>query len=147
MSADAVPITPARFRTALEDLSISSLYAKYAELQNSIAHMESSNKQLEDFARENDDRECYEALLENKEVIKRFLERIELIKTEVIEVRGLPWRPQGEDEKPVAPVNGTNGAPATSTVGATATNAAPQQQNQTNGNPETQNGEEEGVFL
>jgi hypothetical protein len=102
MSANALPITPSRFSSALTDLPISSLYAKHAELTNNIAHMQSSNKQLEDFARENDDRDCYEALVENRQVIKRFEERIGLIRKEVVEIRGLPWRPQGgEDEEKI----------------------------------------------
>ncbi|KAH8727580.1 hypothetical protein GQ44DRAFT_577462, partial [Phaeosphaeriaceae sp. PMI808] len=82
MSAGALPISRSRFASALSDLPIESVYAKYAELRNSITHMESSNKQLEDYARDNDDRDCYEALLENKQVITRFLERIELLKKE-----------------------------------------------------------------
>lgn len=116
MSADSVPITFERFAKALEDLPISSLYAKHAELTNQIAHLESSNQQLEDFARENDDRDCYEALIENRQVMKRFAERKELIKKEVQDVRGLPWRPQSEDstvsvaEKPAA-VNGSAATP------------------------------------
>jgi hypothetical protein len=102
MSANALPITPSRFSSALTDLPISSLYAKHAELTNNIAHMQNSNKQLEDFARENDDRDCYEALVENRQVIKRFEERIGLIRKEVVEIRGLPWRPQGgEDEEKI----------------------------------------------
>ncbi|OAL50473.1 hypothetical protein IQ07DRAFT_587137 [Pyrenochaeta sp. DS3sAY3a] len=95
MSADALPITPSRFASALPDLPLSSLYAKHAELSNQIAHLHASNAQLEDFARDNDDRECYEAVLENRVVVKRFEERIELLRKEV-EGRGLLWRPDGE---------------------------------------------------
>ncbi|KAH7080570.1 hypothetical protein BKA63DRAFT_563250 [Paraphoma chrysanthemicola] len=97
MSAQTTPISPTRFASALTDLPISSIYAKHAELRNSITHMQSSNAQLEDYARDNDDRECYEAVLENREVMKRFEERIELLRREVVEVRGLPWRPQGDE--------------------------------------------------
>jgi len=142
MSAEAVPITFERFAKALEDLPVSSLYAKHAELTNQIAHLESSNRQLEDFAREKDDRDCYEALLENRQVVKRFAERKELIKKEVQDVRGLPWRPQGEDatvaategHKPVA----ANGAAATpeQRVGAESTDTGVQDRN-----------EEDGVYL
>ncbi|KAF2032548.1 hypothetical protein EK21DRAFT_37610, partial [Setomelanomma holmii] len=82
MSSQATPITPARFASALTDLPIDAIYAKHAELRNNITHMESSNKLLEDFARDNDDRDCYEALLENRQVIKRFEERIKLLKRE-----------------------------------------------------------------
>ncbi|KAL6155794.1 hypothetical protein ACJQWK_05173 [Exserohilum turcicum] len=111
MSADAAPITFTRFSKALEDLSVESLYAKYSELTNQIKHLESSNQQLEEFAREHDDKDCYEALLENKQVMIRFEERREAIKNEVRDVRGLPWKPKEDEGK----VNGsvpvaTNGA-------------------------------------
>jgi hypothetical protein len=142
MSAEAAPITLTRFASALSDLPVDAIYGKYSELRNNITHMESSNKQLEDFARENDDRDCYEALLENRQVIKRFEERIEALKREVTEVRGLPWRVRDEEEKKkegqlvdgAASTNGT-GAPAT--------------EEQTNGTgPGARGGDEEdGVFL
>lgn len=103
MSADAAPITFARFSKALEDLSVESLYAKYSELTNQLTHLESSNKQLEEFAREHDDKDCYEALMENKQVMKRFEERREAIKHEVRDVRGLPWKPREDETK----VNGS----------------------------------------
>jgi hypothetical protein len=97
MSAEAAPITLTRFASALSELPIDAVYSKYAELRNNITHMEASNEQLEEFARENDDRDCYEALLENRQVIARFKKRIEALKREVAEVRGLPWRPAGEE--------------------------------------------------
>ncbi|KAI8936464.1 hypothetical protein NX059_006870 [Plenodomus lindquistii] len=133
MSSTALPITPARFAAALTTLPISTLYAKHAELTNQLAHLTTSNAQLEEFARENDDRECYEALLENREVVKRFEERRELIRKEVSEVRGLPWRPQGEVEESV----GTVGA---DTRGVNGDGGAGAEQ-------ERSEGGEEGVFL
>ena len=150
MSSDSIPITTARFAAALAELPISALYAKYAELSNSITHLESSNKQLEDFARENDDRDCYEALLENRQVMKNFNERMDLIRKEVEEVRSLPWRPRDEVEvrteegaielNGAAPTqNGTNGS----------TPAEPQARSeQTNSTPaQAREDEEEGVHL
>ncbi|KAF1841021.1 uncharacterized protein K460DRAFT_197150 [Cucurbitaria berberidis CBS 394.84] len=139
MSAEALPITPARFAQALDDLPISSLYGKYAELTNQIQHLESSNQQLEDFARENDDRDCYEALLENRQVMKRFQERIELIKKEVQEVRGLPFRPQGEEGVAQAPT--TNGNAAGSQNGHVAGGGTAAQEQRNN------SGDEEGLYL
>lgn len=149
MSAEATPITAARFAAALTDLPISSLYAKHAELTNSITHLESSNKQLEDFARENDDRDCYEALLENRQVMKNFNERMELIRKEVEEVRGLPWRPRDEGEvrkeEGAVGLNGTtatqNGTSAPSSSGPRAT------QEHSNGISPQTGGDEEGVHL
>jgi hypothetical protein len=148
MSAEALPISTPRFAAALSDLPISSLYAKHAELKNNIAHMETSNKQLEDYARDNDDRDCYEALLENRQVIRKFLERIELIKKEVSEVRGLPWRPQGEDEKrSEVVVDGTNGSTTQNGVSATGVNGGVVQHEQGSG-MDGQNGDgEDGVYL
>lgn len=148
MSAEALPITAARFAAVLTELPISSLYAKHAELTNNIAHLESSNKQLEDFARENDDRDCYEALLENRQVMKNFNERMELIRKEVEEVRGLPWRPrdEGEVRKEEGAV-GLNGVGPTQVNGDVGASNGPQAaQEQMNGNG-AQDGEEEGVYL
>ncbi|KAJ4354821.1 hypothetical protein N0V95_003506 [Ascochyta clinopodiicola] len=148
MSAEALPITPARFAAALTDLPISSLYAKHAELTNNIVHLESSNKQLEDFAREHDDRDCYEALLDNRQVMKNFNERMDLIRKEVEEVRGLPWRPrdEGEVRKEEGDV-GLNGTAPTQNGTSTITSGAPPAAQEQN-NTAAQNGDdEEGVYL
>lgn len=114
--------------------------------------MQNSNTQLEDYARENDDRECYEAVLENREVMKRFEERIELLRREVVEVRGLPWRPQEDEaqgkvdqnvEAEVVQRNGDGGGAAAMTNGEDG-------QERRNGDSAAaeQNGhEEDGVFL
>jgi hypothetical protein len=141
MSAEAAPITLTRFASALSDLPVDAIYGKYSELRNNITHMESSNQQLEEFARENDDRDCYEALMENRQVIKRFEERIEALKREVTEVRGLPWRVRDEEEKKDAQV--VDGAAATNGT------AAPAREEQTNGTGPGAHGgdEEDGVFL
>jgi hypothetical protein len=136
MSHESHPITLTRFAAALSELPIDAIYGKYAELRNNIAHMESSNKQLEDFVRENDDRECYEALMENKMVIKTFEERIKALKNEVTEVRGLTWRIEGEEK-----VNGS-----TSVAANGQTNGA-QAREERNGNGTAEGGDENGVFL
>jgi len=149
MSAEATPITAARFASALTDLPISSLYAKHAELTNNITHLESSNKQLEDFARENDDRDCYEALLENRQVMKNFNERMDLIRKEVEEVRGLPWRPrdEGEVRKEEGAV-GLNGTTPTQNGSSTPLSNGPQSAPEQANGSTTQAGEdEEGVYL
>lgn len=149
MSAESRPITAARFAAALTELPISALYAKHAELSNSITHLESSNKQLEDFARENDDRDCYEALLENRQVMKSFNERMELIRKEVEEVRSLPWRPkdEGEVRKEEGAV-GLNGTAPTHN-GTSTTSSADRQtaQEQANGTTAQTRDDDEGVYL
>ena len=137
MSSEALPITSARFASALSDLSIESLHAKVAELRNSIAHLENSNKELEQYARENDDRECYEYLLENRQVMKRFEERIELIRREIVENRGMPFEPQ---EAKVAPPT-QNG---TSTQATTNGAQHPEEQRSTGADG---NDEDDGVYL
>jgi hypothetical protein len=153
MSATALPITSSRFAAALRELPISSLHAKVSELQNSIAHLEQSNEELEKFVREEGDKDCYEALMENREVVERNLERIELIKKEVVELRGLPWE---ADEVKTAPAPapatseaGLNGAVESGSAGPPASGSAAAG---TNGLAQGQaNGEtpeaEEGVYL
>lgn len=89
MSADSLPISAPRFAAALKDLSLSSLYAKAAELRNSIAHLRRSNGELAEYARAGD-AECYEAMTENEEVIRRMEERVGLLQAEV-EGRGFKW--------------------------------------------------------
>ena len=102
MSSASHPISPARFAAALESLSVSSLYLKVAELQNSIAHLRASNAELDEYVRRENDKDCYEALVENKDVIRNMEERIQLIKKEVTEVRSLPWQPE-DGSKAVEP--------------------------------------------
>ncbi|KAL5114686.1 hypothetical protein ACEQ8H_007420 [Pleosporales sp. CAS-2024a] len=144
MSHEAHPITLTRFASALNELPIDAIYSKYSELRNNISHMESSNVQLEEFARENDDRDCYEALLENRQVMKRFEERIEALKREVTEVRGLPWRVKEEEEKKGGVNDDARGALVNGTVPTTngATVAAPEL-----GNGTAAGGDDDGVFL
>jgi hypothetical protein len=93
------PITPARFAAAIQDLPLSSLALKVAELRNSIAHLDYSNEQLKPFAHpttpnEEADRDCVEAIQENEVVIQRMEERIMLVKSEV-ERRGASWNEVG----------------------------------------------------
>lgn len=96
MSAEATPITARAFATAIEELPISTLHLKAAELRNSLAHLEYSNAQLEPFARppagstEQPDQDCLEAIEENIGVISRYKERLDLLKAEA-EKRGLNW--------------------------------------------------------
>ncbi|CAE7010144.1 hypothetical protein CFE70_001848 [Pyrenophora teres f. teres 0-1] len=142
MSASATPITFTRFSQALSDLSVESLYAKYSEITNQLAHLESSNKQLEEFARDNDDRDCYEALLENRVVMKRFEERREAIVNEVSIVRGLPWRVRDEEEEKKKKVRVEGGAALNGTNANGMTAAA----EQTNGGAAQGDGDD-GVYL
>ncbi|KAF1953401.1 hypothetical protein CC80DRAFT_148225 [Byssothecium circinans] len=147
MSASAAPISPTRFAAALESLSLSSLYAKVSELQNSIAHLEASNAELEEYARKEDDTECYEALVENKEVVERMRERIGLVRKEVVEVRGLPWMPEAEGVEvgERRADGGVEGVPVASNGGSA--NNGTTQGPVNNGTGADAEGGEEGVFL
>jgi len=116
MSSNSTPISPARFAAALQDLPISSIYAKAAELTNSITYLRSSNAQLHEFAAAGD-ADCAEAVRENAEVIARMEERIGLCREEVEVNRGLVWETEakkmvieGNSEREQA--NGENGASA-----------------------------------
>lgn len=95
MTSSSTPIHPHRFAEAIQELPLSNLHLKAAELRNSVAHLHSSNQELQPFADEGD-RDCAEAIRENAEVIERMEERIILLRLEV-ERRGYPW----SDEEPV----------------------------------------------
>jgi hypothetical protein len=104
MSADTRPISPARFASALKDLSLPMLHLKVLEIRNSIAHLQYSNDQLRPFAEGNftasssttetpaaePDQDCIDAIQENLTVIDRMAERIALVRAEV-EERGVSW--------------------------------------------------------
>lgn len=109
MSSAAAPISAERFAEAIEDLPVGNLHMKAAEIRNSILHLEVSNEQLKSYANEGD-RDCAEALQENREVIARMEERLDLIKSEVMR-RGPPW-PQEEEgsEKNSASTGGLPGS-------------------------------------
>lgn len=163
MSHESRPISPTRFREAIQDLPVGNLHAKGAELQNSIAHLKRSNDDLAEFP---DDPDCKEAVSENLETIQRMEERIAMLKQEV-EGRGLRWI-DGDDlkkgvlepgEEPV--VNGANGqAPVsngTAQPAAAARTNAPSGRltdeqlramlAERMGEPEGQGDDEEGVHL
>lgn len=149
MSADATPITAARFAAALESLSVSSLHAKAAELRNSINHLEKSNTELEEYVRQEQDKDLYEAILENREVIKRMEERIELVKKEVTEIRCLPWEPE-EGGKALEigerPSNG-EGSATNGVIGGSGLTGTTTQEPTNGAGSAGADGEEEGVFL
>lgn len=111
MSATAPPISPFQFSLAIRDLPLENLYAKAAEINNSIAHLERSNASLREYSdsirndgnlsgetrEEVGDRECMEAVRENEIVIERQRERVGLLRGEV-ERRGRVWHESGEGE-------------------------------------------------
>jgi hypothetical protein len=92
MSHEARPISPARFASALEDLPLANLYSKALEIRNSIAHLQRSNAELQEYSdsQPSGDADCLEAVQENEIVIERMKERVELVKREV-ERRGGRW--------------------------------------------------------
>jgi len=104
MSATANHITSERFAAALEDLSVSSLYAKASEIRNSISHLHASNEQLQSFADDGDE-DCKEALAENEGVMERMRERVALLRAE-IERRGNRWIEVDEESQKDSMPNG-----------------------------------------
>jgi hypothetical protein len=114
MSHDARPISPTRFREAIQDLPIGNLHAKAAELLNSVEHLKRSNADLAAFP---DDVDCKQAVAENLEVISRMEERVLMLRQEVVG-RGMRWvegeegyriLEPGETESSTGNVNGVNG--------------------------------------
>lgn len=117
MSHEALPITNAQFAEAIEDLPIENIYAKAYEINNSIAHLTQSNQTLQDYSdsvkndisldertRRDGDKDCLEAIKENKVVIERQRDRVSLLKAEV-ERRGARWH----EADPRASEPSTNG--------------------------------------
>ncbi|PON28052.1 hypothetical protein TGAM01_v203189 [Trichoderma gamsii] len=115
MSADTTAISPARFASAIKDLSIGMLHLKVLEIRNSIAHLQYSNDQLKPFAdgtsvalggestsSAEPDQDCIDAIKENEVVIDRMAERLAIVRMEV-EDRGISWTEfQSQDEVAVA---------------------------------------------
>jgi predicted RNase H-like nuclease (RuvC/YqgF family) len=121
MSSESQPISAERFAFAIKDLPAENLYAKAQELENSIAHLERSNKTLQEYidsirsdtslsesTRQEGDKDCSDAIQENQVVIERQKERIDLLKREV-ERRGAKWH-EGDTN---GTVNGSSGEVAT----------------------------------
>lgn len=81
--------------------------------------------------------------------MKSFNERMDLIRQEVEEVRGLPWKPRDEGEvrkeEGAIGLNGT--APTQNGTGTAAAAAAQGSQEQTNSTSAQTGGDEEGVYL
>ncbi|ETI20786.1 hypothetical protein G647_07128 [Cladophialophora carrionii CBS 160.54] len=126
MSSESQPISAERFAFAIQDLPAENLYSKAQELENSIAHLERSNKTLQEYidsirsdstlpesTRQEGDKDCSDAIQENHVVIERQKERIELLKREV-ERRGAKWHEVNTNGKVngSSDDSGTNGSTA-----------------------------------
>lgn len=95
MSIETLPITPSAFAEAIKELALPVLYAKVAELRNSITHLQRSNRELQAFITESceseaDKQEIKGYVAENELVHESMNERIRLCKAEV-EGRGQRW--------------------------------------------------------
>lgn len=144
MSADALPITPARFAAALPSLPLSSLHAKAAEIHNSISHLLTSNKELEALSQDPD---CAAAIAENEEVLDRMRERLRILKAEV-EGRGAVWVWSSLDDLAAGEMKGAADVDAldAQTNGQTTGNAAAAGDSQENGHaPGSGVGEADGT--
>ncbi|KEF55423.1 uncharacterized protein A1O9_08173 [Exophiala aquamarina CBS 119918] len=109
MSGEARPIDAEQFALAIQDLPVENLYSKANEINNSITHLEGSNRQLQEYSdsirtdtslpestRQEGDKDCLEAIQENLIVIRRQKDRIGLLKQEV-ERRGGRWHGGGSE--------------------------------------------------
>lgn len=128
MATESLPLSPAAFAEAIQELPLSSVYSKVAELRNSIAHLHRSNAELRLFLTESQDpeeekKELEGYIVENERVVTSMNERIVLLRTE-LERRGQPSLEDvlegaqdqdrdmnGESQRTDAPAaDGTNGA-------------------------------------
>lgn len=117
MSSEARPISPRSFAQAIEDLPLENIYGKAYEINNSIAHLQQSNKVLQEYSdsikedtsldasvRANGDKDCLDAIQENEVVIERQRDRVRLLKAE-IERRGQLWH-EADPDKAEGTTNG-----------------------------------------
>lgn len=110
MSAQTAPISSLAFQTAIHDLPLSTLRLKIAEIQNSIAHLDYSNEQLRPFAEGTSegatepDQDCIDAIRENELVVKRMMERTEMLR---LEIAGRGGSHGAFDEEPTTTGTGT----------------------------------------
>lgn len=120
MSSETRPISPDSFAKAIEDLPVENLYSKAFEINNSVAHLEQSNKLLQEYSdsikndqtldpdtRAGGDKDCLDAIRENEIVIERQQERVRLLKAEV-ERRGQRWH-ELDPKQNNGSINGHNG--------------------------------------
>ena len=117
MSSTSAPISAHQFAEAIKDLPLTNLHSKAAEIRNSMAHLISSNHQLQSFA-DGGDTDCKEAIQENIVVMQRLEGRIQMLKQEV-EGRGFKWA-EDEQKKSNVGMNGNgiaSGHPETMSAG------------------------------
>ncbi|KAK8192813.1 hypothetical protein IWZ00DRAFT_488611 [Phyllosticta capitalensis] len=105
MSSETQPISLERFAEAITELTLPSLHAKAAELRNSMFHLRRSNLQLQPFADEGDG-DCADAIKENDATIQSMESRVELLRVEVVERRGMPWVEDPAAQQQKESVNG-----------------------------------------
>ncbi|KAL4868163.1 hypothetical protein BDV12DRAFT_197558 [Aspergillus spectabilis] len=162
MPSDTLPITLAAFAEAIKELTLPTLYAKVAELRNSISHLQRSNQELRIFVAESceneaDKRELEGYISENEGVMQTMNERVHLCKKEV-EERGQMWieldtepsvTTAGEGEQAQAQEQGQPGGLTTTTTTAAAngtgssTDAPPAERSR----DREDDGGEDGVYL
>jgi hypothetical protein len=95
METQTLRISPFAFASAVQELPLSAVYAKAAELRNSISHLHRSNAELRAFLAESLDpeeekKELEGYIAENEDVIASMNARIALLRAE-IERRGQSW--------------------------------------------------------
>ncbi|PYI20854.1 hypothetical protein BO99DRAFT_103044 [Aspergillus violaceofuscus CBS 115571] len=145
MSGESLPISPAAFAEAIQELPLPVLYAKVSEIRNSIAHLHRSNAELQTFIDEScesdtEKRELESYITENKDVLTSMMERVTLLKTEV-ENRGQQWIELDE-------VKETNGDTHEAPTHPSQPNSASTRENASGDTPDGgQDEEEEGVYL
>lgn len=137
MSSETRPVSPNSFAQAIEDLPAETLYSKAHEINNSIAHLEQSNKLLQEYSdsikndenidaqtRAGGDKDCLDAIRENKIVIDRQRDRVRLLKAEV-ERRGQRWHEADPDAKPDVSNGGAQSATTNGGIQAASAQAQP----------------------
>ncbi|KAJ5587899.1 uncharacterized protein N7459_003664 [Penicillium hispanicum] len=150
MSVERLSINRAAFAEAIQELPLSAVYGKVAELRNSVSHLHRSNDELRQFIlqstgsqdAEEENKELEGYIAENEGVITSMNERLSLLKME-LENRGQPWvETEQENDKENEEQNTSTETTAPATNGTTGGASAHQHQSSDAG----QDGEN-GVYL
>ncbi|KAI8993678.1 hypothetical protein BDB01DRAFT_847522 [Pilobolus umbonatus] len=83
---------------ALYELPIDTLLTEIPEIQNTIHHLLQSNKEMREYDPEGNDTDLQQAITENKDLIKRKEQQVDVTLTVIRERIGLPaWREVGSN--------------------------------------------------
>ncbi|KAI9473943.1 MAG: hypothetical protein EXX96DRAFT_579944 [Benjaminiella poitrasii] len=93
-------MNPEQLEKALHDLPPTTLITEIPEIQNTVVHLLRSNRELREFDPEGNDPDVVQAIQENKDLIVRKEEHVDVTLTVIRERLGMAaWREMGSNVK------------------------------------------------